>query len=221
MPVSGDDLSSNYDMVDAEDVYDPHSLDNPENIETELINLREETAKRVNKEGMLLGDYLLKALDIKYQSRIVQANTKSEEALKVARHANSVAAQAEKKVDDLRSDVTTLQATVTEQGKLIAELQVKLSDSGKHAPAPTGVVKILVDDEQASPASRLQALNARYTEMVNKAEIHPRPQEGSLPGDASGCSGSHEALLSWCEVPGDEARHGGVCSCLCSQRRGC
>jgi hypothetical protein len=170
MPGGTNTSSETLTGYEDDDMDDPHSSAFPEHVQTELTNLREEVAKKVSPECMQLGDYLLTALDLKYQARICKANKTADEALRTAREARDIATQADQKVDELQNQVSSIDTTVTEQGKQIAELQLLMKERSRSLETGACSSMIIAGTKEVSPTERVKVLQLRYTTLLQKAE---------------------------------------------------
>jgi hypothetical protein len=160
-----------------DDISDPHSQFHPENVETELSNLRTEAAEKLSPELLQLGDFLLKSLDLTFQVRLSRTSNVAEKALAKAENAEKIAVRAEQtatttqeNVEGLSNELRDLRAEVVAQGKKIADLEADRGASKLDSfhPALAGVLGCSVTE--SSPSQRVGKLHSSFLSLVQKKD---------------------------------------------------
>jgi hypothetical protein len=157
-------------MEDDYDPSDPHSGDHPEAVETELLALREEAARQLSPEFLSMSDFLMKSLDLKFQSRMTSAKRTAEKAVKTAERAEKTANKAKEETVALRTELETIRSEMTEQGKKIALLEERQNSARLEYSAVSEQGLLGKETKTESPSQRVGKLRSKFLTLIQKKE---------------------------------------------------
>jgi hypothetical protein len=159
--------------MEEDDVTDPHSANFPETVETELSALRDEAATKLSPELLVMSDYLMRSLDLKFQLHVSGSRRLAEKAIQTAEKAEKTANEAKATAEETKTELQTLQKEVIEQGKKIAQLEAN-QNSAKVVTEPVrssipGLLGKAVTED--SPSERVAKLQSSFLTLVKRKEM--------------------------------------------------
>jgi hypothetical protein len=139
-------------------------------VSNQLQQLRQEAVEKLSPELLLMSDFLLASMDLKFQARLADTDATAVKALNIAEKAEKMAEDNQEEVGKLRLEVNDLRTELVSQGKKIAEL-AKQSPSKVDKLQNVGLAELLgKPGEDQSPSERVGKLHSQFLALVQKKE---------------------------------------------------